>query len=505
MDSDNAFFQLLRSVQNRDSGLAFELKVFKVFAFVVAAFWAIGVFCFLASDGFHRIAQLGEYMGGVYHFFVWPFLVGALVGGPLRQLVKDASVHTTLFHGRCYGDVLTSQLKSSEIVDGVARHSLFTIARQQLPAVALGGALLALGYPAYSLTVVKVVCIWTPLMLLLTWSSSYLAQQLSISNGLLKSSALGSLVDSLMGLATGLPAGIAMVGCWISWMVTGQMVVPGLFLLLYIAVTAGLSRRLAILGLDRLPLAWQKAEQAGKKLVPRRRNPFVRNFVDNPVVARETARDAARLPFGLLGWLLGRHWPVCLLGWLLFYFGLPNHHGEGEGFFWLGVLTVAGLEWYLASRRTLNAVVDEVEKGTLDSLLTTCLKVEEYVDGWWMVGALPRMLQSLVLLAMLWPLGLKGEVNFVMMALAALLLLGLPAMGSMLGLYASLAANRKECLQRFSNTSMVLGFGTWILWVALVGILEISLTPAANLGLMVGLSVGVTLVLRRLILGQLRV
>ncbi|MCA9797035.1 MAG: hypothetical protein KC910_34735, partial [Candidatus Eremiobacteraeota bacterium] len=228
-------------------------------------------------------------------------------------------------------------------------------------------------------------------------------------------------------------------------------------LLIYLAFTLGLARYLCLVGIERLPGLHSRVEQAGRKLLGTRRNPFILPFSQNPVVARECRRDAARTPMGLVGWLLLRHnvvW-VCLAA--SYYLLTPGNVATANNGFWVVLVGMSIIQFMRAARRNLGAVVTELEQKTLDSLQTTNLRHTEYVDGWLAVGTVPCWLQNLVMTVPLTVLAIEGKVGLTHAVLGWLAFMLMPAFGAALGLYSSVASSRAETHQRLSNAVVVSG------------------------------------------------
>lgn len=472
--TENPMFYLLDSKQARDHELSYEARAFAMTGLGLVVLWVLSGLYFAAFEGMNGYTQFAY---GCLQFLAYPLAVAILVGGPLRQLQSDASIHASLLNGRCYSEILGTLARPSALVDGVARYSARAVlAGWKWPlAVALVGMLAG----APPLVMVVAFLVWLPTVTLLTWSGSYLAQQLSMWNTQLRDSNLGTLADLMAGLTTAVPAAFSLLTALITTFWLPAVGVPAL--LIYLGFTVGLARYLCLVGLERLPGLHSRVEQAGRKLLGTRRNPYIRPFSQNPVVARECQRDAARIPLGLFGWLFFRHNVVWLFCLLLCLMGAPANAIQSQEFFWLLLTGLAFIQAMRAARRTLGAVVTELEQKTFDALQTTNLRHTEYVDGWLAIGTVPVWLQNLVLSVPLVGLAVQGQVAPDQALLAWLAMMLMPAFGAALGLYASVASSRAETHQRLSNAvvfSGVLGSVLFV-WLAMQTIQTISGTMVA--------------------------
>lgn len=460
--TENPMFYLLDSKQARDHEMSYEARAFGMIGLGLVVLWVLTGIYFAAFEGMNGYTQLAY---GCLQFLAYPLAVAILIGGPLRQLQSDASLHASLLNGRCYSEILGTLAKPSALIDGVARHSARAVLAGWKWALAVALVGMLAGAPPLAMLVASLI--WVPTVTLLTWSGSYLAQQLSMWNTQLRDTNLGTLADLMAGLTTAVPAAFSLLTALSTIFWLPAVGVPAL--LIYLGFTVGLARYLCLVGLERLPGLHSRAEQAGRKLLGNRRNLFIRPFSQNPVVARECQRDAARIPLGLFGWLLFRHNVVWCFGLLLYLMGPPANANQAQDFFWLLLTGLAFIQALRAARRTLGAVVTELEQKTFDALQTTNLRHTEYVDGWLAVGTVPIWLQNLVLTVPLCALAAQGQLEPVAALLAWLALMLMPAFGAALGLYASVASSRAETHQRLSNAVVFSGVlaSVLLVWLAM--------------------------------------
>ena len=379
---------------------------------------------------------------------------------PLRQIQKDSQLHASLHGGRCYQEILGSLLTPTEMVDQIAWHSAHTYLRASAPWTALLTALWAVGVPAHGLQTMLIGVLWWPLSTLFVWSSSYLAQQFCIYNSQLKEGFVRSVGDSLVGLVVGVPTGLALLATWVC-LINGRLGLALFFGLLYLLFTRGLSRAVASAGIERLPHLRQRLQTISRFWLGRR-NRFVWAWSENPIVVRERRREAGRIPGQWLGALLFQLPLASLTALVLLNLpaGPPDDYPVLCSFV---MVTLGALQILRASHRCSQAIVAEVEHQTLESMQNTRLHAREYLSGWLQIGALPLVLENLLIALMLATAGPLPPANFLIHSLVFCLA---PVVGASLGLAASYASNRQAAARRYSEFLCLAAFGLGVASVA---------------------------------------
>ncbi len=441
---ENAFAALLAARDERNGMEAIEKKSFIVFFGGLAFFVVIGSLILLTTGEAH---QLDTYSLACFRFMTVPLAAFLAFGVPLVRLVRDGSVHTSFLRGRCYDEILGTQLSATEVVDGVAwrsaSSSIFSVWRSLL----LSGLLLIASFPQYGLLIATGTAVWIPAVVLLTWSASYVVQLAAIWGHQLAQES--GLARALVGLGASVPALSCLGTALASWSLHDGAIFS-MSLLAYLGFTVGLCRWLAKIGLESLPQACRKARSARLNFLLRHRNPYVLRSTDNPVVARELSREARKTPFGLVGWLVLRHW--LLLIFLAVWCPLTAVTDNLEGFFWSGLCFLACTQWALSAQRTRGAVITEIEQKTLSPLEVTGLSARDYTDGWLQVGAYHRSLQNVFMAVFLSAWAWKADIDLAVWFFLALAFIATPWFGAAAGLYASVAPNRREVSSRFLAT-----------------------------------------------------
>ena len=135
------------------------------------------------------------------------FLVTAVVmlTLPLRQVQKDAAVHTSFYGGRCYQEILGSLIRPREILDQIAWHSARTYVRTSTPWAALIAGLWILAQPSLAVYFLQGLLLWIPGSTLFVWATSYPAQQFAIYNSQARDGLVASLGETLVRMVTAVP------------------------------------------------------------------------------------------------------------------------------------------------------------------------------------------------------------------------------------------------------------------------------------------------------------
>jgi hypothetical protein len=172
---------------------------------------------------------------------------------------------------------------------------------------------------------------------------------------------------------------------------------------------------------------------------PHQKPPLYRHLVTNPIAWREFSRSS--------GWLHGSGW----LGAVLLAFQLPV-------FWWLVAYNVVR-----AGTAAMDLVSREREQRTLDAVLQTRVTNADFIQGVLCAAALPRMVESLLLLGVASLLA-----NPPAMPLAvAVVLLG-PIGAATIGLFSAvLYDTRKQCRWQFAG-----GIVGWILFGVIWAVTE---------------------------------
>jgi hypothetical protein len=386
-----------------------------------------------------------------------------IVTVPLRHVHKDASIHASFYGGRCYPEILGTLLKPVDIVDQVAWHSARSYLRASAPSTLLITVLWLLMRPSLAPQVLGFVAAWIPVSTLLVWASSYLAQQFSIYQSQLKDGLVASLSESLVGTLTAAPVLLLFLVGLVALMVGNLWLTLGCFLI-YVLYTTMVCRKVAALGIERLPFLRHKMSQVGRRWLGRR-NRYVPAWSDNPIVVRERHRDAGRIPGQLPGALLFQ-FPLAGCMALLLAAGLsePQYaNPEEQSNLGYGLLVTCGaIQWLRAGQRSSTALVAEIESQTMEPMQNTRLHARELVWGWLQVASVPCLLESTLILLLL-----QGAFNGPISLPASLTFLFLPVLGASQGLVASFARNRQAAARRFSESLAVSVFGwAMVAWIA---------------------------------------
>lgn len=179
---------------------------------------------------------------------------------------------------------------------------------------------------------------------------------------------------------------------------------PGLMLLPGLLWVAALLRCCAAASLDAIPeghmMASSETPVGARKLqwLP---------WSDNPIVARECARESFRLGSGWLssfnhfaGW--GMLLAIAPAGMLWMFTRGESLLGWREGgvyYLTLYVLYCGLLQAGRASNRVFRALSEERDRQTLDTLVVTALQPEDFVDGWAQVGYVSRQFEMALITA----------------------------------------------------------------------------------------------------------
>lgn len=196
---------------------------------------------------------------------------------------------------------------------------------------------------------------------------------------------------------------------------------------------------------------------------------------DNPIVARECARESQRmgsnmppgLYFGSWGMLLAAI-PIIYSSLLYFHSGhrWPPFIRENGGPILAGFLVAVGLfQAVRAGSRVFRALAEERDRQTLDLLVVTSLQPEDFVDGWAQVGFTTRQLDLIT--ATLASLLCGFFIGLPLDALAVIVYAGLLAlMLCPAGAYAGLLFGFRHCARQKLKRHAIfpLGIFLWLVW-----------------------------------------
>ncbi|MCA9793240.1 MAG: zf-HC2 domain-containing protein [Candidatus Eremiobacteraeota bacterium] len=396
------------------------------------SFWLATV---VLAYGLPGLAMSFMGQGVSARFFVATVGISLLIALPLYHFGTDVSILRSLVRGRCLDEVLTSGLSSGGVSDALASFSLRSLMRVGLPVAFV----LALGvgiFPASSRALALTAALgWLPLTACLLFVGSYLVQAVMVAPR------FGSGAAWAAGLvAGGLGAGVAGGSGWLLWHGHGLACLAFSLVFGGLALLAG--RSFTIAALERTVEPPARSYE---------RNPWVGAVSDNPIVQREVARLAGNIPGGLTGLFLVRLvLPVLAMisaTLLLNFVAIDDWRGSIETF----LIVVASISFVRCAVRTSSALVEERERGTLETLLASGLNEWVFLRGWLQVACVPVYLELASVLAVA-ALGLAfdpmgwhwadWEVGSGLLTLIALLVM--PLAGGLTGLAVSAQARSRS-------------------------------------------------------------
>jgi len=383
----------------------------------------------------------------------------ALLGTALRQVVKDSSLHDNFQAGRCYPEILGTRLRAGEMVDQVALHSARQSLRLTLKWTPVFAGLWLMLYPELAGRILMAAAAWVPLSLVLTWSTSYLGQQMVIIQGQMRSTPAGSLGEATLASLTTFLV-VVLMAISVGGAVAGSPRVALLGLAAYVMLGRSLCRWLAVVGIEKLPRVRLRLQLLGRRWTDFR-NRYLLCWSQNPIVVRELRRDARRLPFQAVGaWFyffpLGTL--MVLLGAQLY--GQTTGHDARLFSSWL-ILASSLISFATAGGRCSTAIAGEIESQSMEPLQNTRLRTEEFLSGWLQVGAVPRIVDGLMVVV-----ACQLTVGHVAWDCLPLVLVA-PLAGAASGLACSYASNRQTAARQRGEWVAVLVFG----WLMLNGVL----------------------------------
>lgn len=393
---------------------------------------------------------------------------------PLFVAARGSRLLTSLRRGRCWEEVLGSRTSGSEMVDALAlRAAATTMAASWWlgPAWVVWSTTPWLeGTPLWALVAGGLTA-----QVLGAWLASYLAQAgHSWSNG--ESDFLLRHLVVWLALA---PAG-AVLAATVERELAGDRTGALGLAALGLAAVCLLARQTALLGIEKyqqcrtaFKLWWGRVAGGGRRWT----SWMPAGLQHNPVVFRETRCEARYVPGGWLGMVLWRHGLSLGLMGVMVHFALQglSHSWRGlQSFMWLCLVVFLVLQTLRSAYRTVGALVDEREAGTLEPLLGTSISAREWVDGWAAVSFLPRSLENLAVGGLLVGVAGLADLSAWRFGACGLLLVCFTAASAYAGVSASAqAATRNQALDRIG---VDLSAGLWL--VGIFGLLLALQAPA---------------------------
>lgn len=365
-------------------------------------------------------------------------LAGALaMVVPLAQLAGDAALLASLRKGGCIEEILGTRTSTREIVDQVALYSVMSVLRMGLAVlvpVVLGLLLLV---PNRMAVLLAGLC-WLPAMTVVVWAGSCLVQAVIAwsDRGRVSAPAVLVAVPLVSYAALTLHGASAEMG-------DRAYLRAALLALFATALLGVVARALACWGLERSVQVRGSLRQLWRSGPRRPPVPW-----RNAIALREAARERLATPGGLLGHLMVQYW-VLWLGLGLVTWNLhgaePARLGNPELLVWSMLMMAVGfLQPLRASIRTMGAVQSERDGRTLETLATSGLTPEAFVDGWAQASWLPRAVETAMLLLAGGLLLLTVDANSAVYAMAIPDLLLRLVYGAYLGLLVSTTARARR-------------------------------------------------------------
>lgn len=395
---------------------------------------------------------LGFFMGWLFENtnLVGPWAaVTALLALILVRSMSDAGTLHQLLIGGAWREIRLSRLHSSQVVAGILGDGL---RHQALWAILPAGLILAT-VPGHGLD-------WLALLTVGSTLASLMGQ-LSVVQRIIPRP---SLTPPQAIASVGVAMLIILASAWISWWVLSVPALAGVAALLWMLTSNAL---------DQIP----EGHMAAPEIVVARRWGSWVPWNENPIVARECARESWRLGGGwlpALAYFLG--WGCLLTALPVGYLGL-TYWSEGAWPVWVSangtmlltayVLLAGLIQSMRSAQRVFRALAEERDRQTLDLLVVTSLDPVDFVDGWAQVGYSTRQLElALVSLGCMFTAFSWGPplTNLALIAYAGLVGVGLCAAGS----YAGLLLGFRHCgrVKRKRHMLFPLGIFLWVVLTA---------------------------------------
>lgn len=395
-----------------------------------------------------------------YTLFLMPFLVAMVDSGFLG----------TFRAGGALDELRQTRMDNWSMVDGTVEQTLRWSIGPVLKITAVLSLLaLAVTRPGLDRMLgLQKAFLWAPVAILLFWICGYLTQLMSSF--------------SLDGGGTGMGATVAIcfspfllvVLWWVSPLRTADPLQHCLLMVCGVLAAGTLARIFSALAVARVEHFERSVAKVKKIFGTRNRN--FKPWNDNPIVMRECARDAGRIPGGRLGYLADRYSLALSLAVVPTFMALGFLSVQQGNTLppaaWLVVVSVYFLVHPTrAAARISTALVEERERRTLESLAVTPMGREDFVDGWAQVGWVPRQQENLLAIPFFIWLGTLCQVHWACLLLVPAVLAINCVMGSYLGFaLGTWAPSRREssgdfgvfvafgCLVTISVMGCVMGY-----------------------------------------------
>lgn len=295
-------------------------------------------------------------------------------------------------------------------------------------------------------------CLLVPDVAILLWPQGFIAYGLAA----LAMGYLSLFVTTWSGLSGGkLRAPMALAGAvvlgvpFLALMVTGMNASTLLFCGLYLTLSARQASIYALENSEQLTGLDHRFRRAFQRPVPERTT----SFSENPILAREAMRGADSSDLFARG--------IVLVGFLLSAIGAVSL--KAPGMFAVLLVGLVSFNCYRAASKMSQIVTEEVETSTLETIRSTPMGSEQFLNGW-LIAVLRPMLKDTagLLLAITTTLLVSGQGLFLLhgaSVMAAALCFALPIAGAYVG--ASIAGQSKTRSQIAGQ--LILSFGAFVI------------------------------------------
>jgi hypothetical protein len=396
--------------------------------------------------------MLGFFMGWLFDnpVLVAPWSsVTALLALILVRAMSDAGTLQQLLIGGAWREIRLSRLHSSQVVSGILGDGL----KHQMLWAILPTCLILGAMPGHGLDWLGLLATGSLLASLVGQLS--VVQRIIPKPTLTPPQAIGFVAAAMV---------VVMASGWLSWTLLSLPAVAGVAALLWLLTSNAL---------DQIP----EGHMAAPEIVAARRWGSWVPWNENPIVARECARESWRLGGGWItaaAYFLG--WGLVLTALPVGYLGL-TYWSEGDWPVWVrangtlllsAYVLVAGLIQSMRSaQRVFRALAEERDRQTLDLLVVTSLDPVDFVDGWAQVGYSTRQLEmALISLACMFTAFTWGPslTQLSLIAYSGLVGVGLCSAGA----YAGLLLGFRHCgrVKRKRHMLFPLGIFLWVVLTA---------------------------------------